>query len=81
MTTQTHIATGLAKIGLFLRAESWRQADAAALTPTQAQILAHLTQRGPARITALAEARGAGDRDSRDRPCSGHRRPGARSGP
>jgi len=56
MTTQTHIATGLAKIGLFLRAESWRQAEAAALSPTQAQILAHLTQRGPARITALAEA-------------------------
>lgn len=58
MTTQTHIATGLAKIGLFLRTESWRQADAAALSPTQAQILAHLTQRGPARVTALAEALG-----------------------
>lgn len=58
MTTQTHIATGLAKIGLFLRAENWRQAEAAALSPTQAQILAHLTQRGPARVTALAEALG-----------------------
>lgn len=58
MTTQTHIATGLAKIGLFLRAASWRQADAAALSPTQAQILVHLTQRGPVRITALAEALG-----------------------
>jgi len=58
MTTQTHIATGLAKIGLFLRVENWRQADAAALSPTQAQILAHLTQRGPARVTALAEALG-----------------------
>lgn len=56
--TQTHIATGLAKIGLFLRAETWRQADAAALSPTQAQILAHLTQRGPTRVTALAEALG-----------------------
>ncbi|MBL0935463.1 MAG: winged helix-turn-helix transcriptional regulator [Rhizobiaceae bacterium] len=55
---QMHIATGLAKIGLFLRAHTWRQADAAALSPTQAQILAHLTQRGPARITGLAEALG-----------------------
>lgn len=58
MTTQTLIATGLAKIGLFLRTENWRQADAAALSPTQAQILAHLTQRGPARVTTLAEALG-----------------------
>ncbi|TGY90692.1 MarR family transcriptional regulator [Marinicauda algicola] len=58
MTTHTHIATGLAKIGLFLRSENWRQADAADLSPTQAQILAHLTRRGPARVTALAEALG-----------------------
>lgn len=56
--TQTHIATGLAKIGLYLRAEAWRQADAAAMSPTQAQILAHLVHRGPARIAALAESIG-----------------------
>ncbi|MFC6489443.1 MarR family winged helix-turn-helix transcriptional regulator [Nitratireductor sp. GCM10026969] len=40
---------------MFLRSEGWRQADAASLTPTQAQILVQLAQRGTARITALAE--------------------------
>lgn len=54
MTTRTHIATGLAKIGTFLRTSQWRRADTAALTPTQAQILVHLAARGPARVTAIA---------------------------
>lgn len=58
MTTQMNIATGLAKIGLYLRTESWQQAETAAMSPTQMQILAHLTQRGPARVTALARALG-----------------------
>lgn len=56
MATQMQIATGLSKLALFLRAANWRQAEAAAMTPTQAQILAHLTHRGPARVTSLAEA-------------------------
>ncbi|WP_373488910.1 MarR family winged helix-turn-helix transcriptional regulator [Blastomonas sp.] len=58
MATTNNIATGLAKIGLFLRSANWRQAEAAALSPTQAQILIHLTRRGPARIAALAEELG-----------------------
>lgn len=55
MTTRDHIATGLAKIGLFLRWHAWRQAEATGLTPTQAQILVHLVRRGPARVSALAD--------------------------
>ena len=55
MSTNTHIATGLARIGTFLRSEGWRQGEACGVTPTQAQILAYLTARGPARVTAVAE--------------------------
>ena len=55
MTARDHIATGLAKIGLFLRWHAWRQAEATGLTPTQAQILVHLVRRGPARVSALAD--------------------------
>lgn len=55
MASRDHIATGLAKIGLFLRAHAWRQAGATGLTPTQAQILVHLVRRGPARVSALAD--------------------------
>lgn len=55
MATRDHIATGLAKIGLFLRSHAWRQAEAGGLTPTQAQILVHLVRRGPARVSALAD--------------------------
>lgn len=58
MSAQTHIATGLAKIGTFLRSAQWRQADATSLTPTQAQIVVQLARRGPARIAALAEELG-----------------------
>ena len=54
MSSELHIVTGLAKIGTYLRSEGWRQAEAEALTPTQAQILVQLLQRGPARITTLA---------------------------
>ena len=54
MATHDHIATGLAKIGLFLRAHAWSRAEATGLTPTQAQILVHLVRRGPARVSALA---------------------------
>lgn len=55
MATRDHIATGLVKIGLFLRWHAWRQAEATGLTPTQAQILVHLVRRGPARVSALAD--------------------------
>ncbi len=55
MTAPTNIATGLARIGSFIRAEQWRDSDVSGLTPTQAQILIHLAQRGPARVTAVAE--------------------------
>lgn len=56
MTANANIATGLARIGMVMRAEGWRQADAAGLSPTQAQILIHLVQCGPARVGAVAEA-------------------------
>ncbi len=55
MATRDHIATGLAKIGLFLRSHAWRQAEATGLTPTQAQILVHLVRRGSARVGTLAD--------------------------
>lgn len=55
MSARTHIATGLAKIGTVLRSEQWRRTETSGLTPTQAQILVHLVQRGPARVTAVAE--------------------------
>lgn len=38
--TRTRVATGLAKIGLVLRHQAWRAADAVGLTPTQSQVLA-----------------------------------------
>ncbi|MFT3811162.1 MAG: MarR family winged helix-turn-helix transcriptional regulator [Micropepsaceae bacterium] len=51
-----HIAAGLGRIGAALRADAWQRAEIAGVTPTQAQILAHLASRGPARIGALAAA-------------------------
>jgi DNA-binding MarR family transcriptional regulator len=51
---QADIAIGLAKIGTYLRTQQWRQADGTALTPTQQQILAYLTARGPSRVTMIA---------------------------
>lgn len=56
MTANADIATGLARIGMVLRSEAWRRADATGLSPTQAQILVYLVQRGPARIGAVADA-------------------------
>ncbi len=58
MDTRDHIVTGLAKIGQLLRTHGWRRAEAAGVTPTQAQILVHLARRGPARVGALAEELG-----------------------
>jgi DNA-binding MarR family transcriptional regulator len=40
------LATGLAKIGLVLRHEAWRERGETGLTPTQSQILALLRARG-----------------------------------
>src|SRR3546814_6828038 len=54
MTADAHIMIGLSRIGMLLRSEGWRQAEATGLTPTQAQILAHLAARGPARIGMIA---------------------------
>lgn len=58
MSADFHIATGLAKIGTYLRSQNWRQAESEQLTPTQSQIVVHLVQRGPARITVLADELG-----------------------
>jgi len=55
MAANEQVIAGLAKIGMILRSEGWREADAAGMTPTQAQILAHLVYRGPCRVTAVAE--------------------------
>ena len=54
MNADNQIATGLARIGTFLRAERWRRADPTGLSPTQAQILSHLATRGPARVSEVA---------------------------
>ena len=52
----THIAAGFGRIGAALRADAWQRSDISGVTPTQAQILAHLAARGPARIGAIAAA-------------------------
>lgn len=52
----SHIATGLTRLGTALRADAWQRADASGVTPTQALILTHLIERGPARVGALAAA-------------------------
>src|SRR5690606_7726382 len=55
MSESSDIVTGLARIGMVLRQDGWRRADAAGLPPTQAQILVHLSARGPARAGELAQ--------------------------
>lgn len=54
MASEAHIATGLAKIGMVLRTQAWRKGEALGLTPTQGQILVHLSRRGPSRIGDIA---------------------------
>lgn len=54
MTAEAHILTGLSRIGMLLRADGWQRTGETGLSPTQAQILVHLVQRGPARVGALA---------------------------
>lgn len=58
MSTETNIATGLSRIGLYLRSAAWDRAGANRLTPTQAQMLAHLSARGPCRLGNLAAEAG-----------------------
>ncbi len=53
---EIHIAAGLNRIGSALRADAWQRSDVSGVTPTQAQILAHLAARGPARVGAIAAA-------------------------
>lgn len=48
------VATGLAKIGLVLRHEAWRDRGRTGLTPTQSQILVVLRARGNASLGQLA---------------------------
>ena len=55
---ELQITAALSRLGLFLRSADWQAARAAGLTPTQAEILAHLARRGPTRGAALAEALG-----------------------
>ena len=56
--TELQIAAALSRLALFLRSAGWQAARAKGLTPTQAEILAHLARRGPTRGAALAEALG-----------------------
>lgn len=58
MSSESNIATGLSRIGLFLRSAAWDRAGATGLTPTQAQMLAHLVARGPCRLGDLAAEAG-----------------------
>lgn len=55
MTALPQITTGLARLGAVIRAQAWQNADPLGLTPTQAQILMLLAQRGPARVGEIAE--------------------------
>jgi DNA-binding MarR family transcriptional regulator len=56
-TTERHIVTGLARIGLATRHQAWRGAGEQGLTPTQGQLLALLRyrHRSGARLSTLAE--------------------------
>jgi DNA-binding MarR family transcriptional regulator len=55
----SHVATGLAKIGLVLRHEAWQQRTGTGLTPTQAQLLSLMSARpGGATLSELADELG-----------------------
>jgi DNA-binding MarR family transcriptional regulator len=53
---QPRVVTALAKIGLALRTQAWREAETRGLTPTQGQILALLRAHDGMRLGAIAEA-------------------------
>ncbi|GMU04132.1 MarR family winged helix-turn-helix transcriptional regulator [Corallococcus caeni] len=52
------IATGLHKLGLAMKQQSWQQANGAGLSATQGQILAALVAQGPLSGTELSERLG-----------------------
>ena len=52
------IASGIARLGQFIRTESWRSGQDLGLTPTQMRILRELAAQGPMRVGALAKAVG-----------------------
>lgn len=52
------IASGIARLGQFIRTESWRSGQDLGLTPTQMRILRELATHGPMRVGALAKAVG-----------------------
>jgi DNA-binding MarR family transcriptional regulator len=55
---EARIATGLHKLGLALKHETWRRASAEGLSPTQGQILAAILVDGPQTGTELSERLG-----------------------
>src|SRR5688572_4312638 len=54
----SRIATGLHKIGLAMKQQSWQQANEEGLSPTQGQILAALVGNGPLTGKELSERLG-----------------------
>lgn len=49
------LLTGLARIGVALKADAWRTTQPSGLTPTQLQTLSLLRARGPSRAGAIAD--------------------------
>jgi DNA-binding MarR family transcriptional regulator len=49
------VITGLSKIGIALRSQSWQGAESQGLTPTQGQILALLSSHPGTRLSAIAK--------------------------
>lgn len=54
----TQAATGFTQVGLYLRTEQWRSAEALNLTPTQLNLLVYLRRRGPNKGVSLARLLG-----------------------
>lgn len=53
---ESRMTTGLAKIGLALKTNAWREAEREGLTPTQGEILALLAAKSRLRPSAVADA-------------------------
>jgi DNA-binding MarR family transcriptional regulator len=58
MMPASQLATGLSKLGLYLRSRAWRELGEQGASPTQVQVLVLLDQRGPQRVGALAALMG-----------------------
>ncbi|GIX06312.1 MAG: MarR family transcriptional regulator [Candidatus Poribacteria bacterium] len=52
------LLTALAKIGLAIRSEAWKERERYGLTPTQQQLLVFLNARGPLRVSEVASLLG-----------------------